>query len=193
MPQPAGCTVQKHAQLSISHRFFRCVPVCVCVCVCVCVAFRIGFCIFLLSLDFLHMPASSCSCLSTLCGGLGGGDDVHDCDLCFLFLLVTPTNMQLVSCTADADSDVADVAIVWVVISGYLLLDFAHAYHAKTWSFCKPSRQKLSQLTLKLNKKHEKHGICDTFAKKRYQKTRTKDIGKRKHRNVLLLTKKGHW
>ena len=36
MPQPAGCTVQKHAQLSISHRFFRCFPVCV--------AFRIGFC-----------------------------------------------------------------------------------------------------------------------------------------------------
>ena len=37
MRQPAGCTVQKHAELSISHRFFRCL------CVCVCVAFRIGF------------------------------------------------------------------------------------------------------------------------------------------------------
>ena len=47
---------------------------------------------------------------------------------------------------------------------------------------------KTSQLTLELNKKHEKHAFA-TLSQKRYQKTRTKDIGKRKHRNVLLLTK----
>ena len=40
------------------------------------------FAVFWPSLDFLHMPASTCIRLSTLCGGLGGmgggaGDDVH--------------------------------------------------------------------------------------------------------------------
>ena len=96
--------------------------------------------------------------------GGGGGDDVHDCDLCFLFLLVTATNVQLVSRTADADSDVADVAIVWVVISGYLLLDFAHAYHAKTWSFCSfPDKNFATDA--RIEQKTRKACICDTFAK----------------------------
>ena len=39
------------------------------------------FAVFWPSLDFLHMPASTCIRLSTLCGGWGGdgggGDDVH--------------------------------------------------------------------------------------------------------------------
>ena len=39
------------------------------------------FAVFWPSLDFLHMPASTCIRLSSLCGGLGGGwgggDDVH--------------------------------------------------------------------------------------------------------------------
>ena len=47
-PQPARCTVQKHAQLSISHRFcsvFSCVS-----------HFASVFAVFLPTLDFLHMP-----------------------------------------------------------------------------------------------------------------------------------------
>ena len=53
-------------------------------------------------------------------------------------LVLSFSLLDFVGCstTADADSDVADVAIVLVVISGYLLLDFPHAYHAKTSSFC---------------------------------------------------------
>ena len=84
MPQPAGCTVQKHAQLSISHRFFRCFPVVS--------HFASVFAVFWPSLDFLHMPASTFICLSTLCGGLGGGmgrggggDDVHAAAICVFF------------------------------------------------------------------------------------------------------------
>ena len=77
------------------------------------------------------------------------------------------------------------VAIVLVVISGYLLLDFPHVYHAKTLEFLQLSRQKTSQLTLNLNKKHM---VCAALSQKCYQKTRTTNIGKRKHRNVVLLT-----
>ena len=49
LQQPAGCTVQKHAQLSISHRFFRWFPVCVS-------HFASVFTVILSALDFLHMP-----------------------------------------------------------------------------------------------------------------------------------------
>ena len=43
------------------------------------------FAVFWPSLDFLHMPASTCICLSTLCWGLGGGDDVHAAATCVFF------------------------------------------------------------------------------------------------------------
>ena len=70
--QPASCTVQKHINLCISHRFFG---------VFLCVShFASVFTVFLPTLDFLHMPAWTCICLSALCGGWGGGgggDDVH--------------------------------------------------------------------------------------------------------------------
>ena len=69
------------------------------------------------------------------------------------------------SCTADADSDVAHVAIVLVVISGCLLLDFPYVYHAKTSSFCSfPDKNFATDPKIE-HRKHEKHGICDTFAK----------------------------
>ena len=48
------------------------------------------FAVFWPPLDFLHMPASTCICLSTLCGGLGGdggGDDVHATATCVFILL----------------------------------------------------------------------------------------------------------
>ena len=78
MPQPAGCTVQKHAQLSISHRFFS-------VFSCVCrISHRFLQC-------FGHL-STFCTCrlrlafVFQLCAGVGGG---CGCDLCFLFLLLT--------------------------------------------------------------------------------------------------------
>ena len=76
----------------ISHRFFRCFPLCVCV------AFRIGFCNVLaisrLSAHAgfdLHLSFNSVLGFGGGDGGVGGwGDDVHAaCDLCFLFLLLT--------------------------------------------------------------------------------------------------------
>ena len=73
MRQPASCTAQKNAELSISHRFFRCFPMCV--------AFRIGF------LRCFCRLSTFCTCqlrlafVFQLCagvGGKGGGDDcVH--------------------------------------------------------------------------------------------------------------------
>ena len=62
--QPAGCTVQNSAQLSVSHRFFRCFPVCV--------AFRIVFCSV-----FCHL-STFCTCqlrlafVFELCAGVWG-------------------------------------------------------------------------------------------------------------------------
>ena len=94
------------------------------------------------------------------------------------------------------------VAIVLVVISGYLLLDLPHVYHAKTSSFLQLSRQKTSQLTLKKHKTHEQHGMRGTFAKmlpknkdKKHWKTKTPkrravDDNLTKHRAFVLSTKK---
>ena len=62
MPQTAGCTVQKPARLSVSFGVFLSVS-----------PFASVFAVFWPSLDFLHMPASTCIRLSTLCGGLGRG------------------------------------------------------------------------------------------------------------------------
>ena len=81
------------------------------------------------------------------------------------------------------------VVIVLVVISGYLLLDFPHVYHAKTSSFCSfPDKNfaadpkiEQSQIT--------KSMVFATLSQTCYHKTRTKNIGKRKPRNVVLLTK----
>ena len=73
MPQPAGCTVQKHAQLSISHRFFRCFPVCACVRVCF--GHLSTFCTCRLRLAFVFQ----------LCAGVWGGDDVHATATCVFF------------------------------------------------------------------------------------------------------------
>ena len=55
MQQPAGYTVQKHAQLSTSHRFFLCFPVCV--------AFRIG----------VYGVFADSRFVFQLCAGVGGG------------------------------------------------------------------------------------------------------------------------
>ena len=68
-PQPARCTVQKHAQLSISHRFFRCFPACR-----ISHRFLQCFCRLSTFCTCRIMPASTCICLSALCvGGWGDG------------------------------------------------------------------------------------------------------------------------
>ena len=62
--QPAAA-VQKHVELCISHLFFG---------VFLCAShFASVFTVFLPTLDFPHMPASTCICLSALCGGGGWG------------------------------------------------------------------------------------------------------------------------
>ena len=83
-------------------------------------------------------------------GGGGGGGGV-----------MTSMRMRLVFSFCFVDR----LLIVLVVISGYFLLGFPHVDHAKTSRFCN-FEDKTSKMTRKLNlKKHEKHGICDTFAK----------------------------
>ena len=80
------------------------------------------------------------------------------------------------------------VAIVLVDISGYLLLDFPHVYHANTSSFCSfPDKNFATDP--KIEQINTKSMVVATLSQKCYQKTRTKNIGKRKHRNVVLLTK----
>ena len=80
MKQPAGCTVQNYAQLSVSHRDFLCFPVCV--------AFRIGFC-SAFAISRLSAHASFDLRLSSKSvqgfGGGRGGDDVHATVTCVFF------------------------------------------------------------------------------------------------------------
>ena len=69
MPQPAGCTVQKHAQLSISHPFFRRFPACV--------TFRFRFCsVLAISRLSAHAGFDLHLSFNSVLGGLGrrGGD-----------------------------------------------------------------------------------------------------------------------
>ena len=92
MRQPAGYTVQKNAELSISHRFFRCFPVCVCVRV----AFRIGFYgVFADSRLFAHASLDLHLSFSSVRGWGGmGGDDVHAnaaCVFCFFCCVTSQT------------------------------------------------------------------------------------------------------
>ena len=97
------------------------------------------FAVFWPSLDFLHMPASTCICLSTLCGfffwGGGGWGGVM-------------TSMQWLGRGGGVGGGMTSMRpafsfcfvdlllIVLVVISGYLLLGFPHVDHAKTSRFC---------------------------------------------------------
>ena len=174
MPQPAGCTVQKHAQLSISHRFFRCFPVCV--------AFPIGFCSVLaisrLSAHAgfdLHLSFNSVRGFGG--GGWGGGG------------VMTSMRLRLVFSFSFVDLLLPLlVAIVLVVISGYLLLGFPHVDHAKTSSFCGFPDQNFEK-DAKIERKSTKSIVFATLSQKCYQKTRTKSVGKRKHRHIVLLTK----
>ena len=81
------------------------------------------------------------------------------------------------------------VAIVLVVISGYLLLDFPNVYHGKTSSFCS-FRDKNFAADPKIEQsQNTKSRVFATLSPTCYQKTRTKNMGKRKPRNVVLLTK----
>ena len=94
------------------------------------------------------------------------------------------------------------VALVLVLLSGYLLLDFPNVYHAKTSSFCSFSDKNFAtDPKIAQSPKHEKHGICDTFAKmlpknknKKHGKTKTPKRrlvheNLAKHRVFLFFTK----
>ena len=220
MPQPAGCTVQKHAQLSISHRFFsvfsrvcrishrflQCFGHLSTFCTCrLPLAFVFQLCAGVWGTSMRLRLVFSFSFVDHLlllcCGAVqwwGGGGWTTSCGKKQqpqpLNLKPNPahayqTNMQLVSCTADADSDVADVAIVSGVISGYLLLGFHTSTMQKPRIFCSfPDKNFENDAKIEL-KKSTKSIIFATLSQKRYHKTRTKNIGKRKHRHIVLLTK----
>ena len=59
--------------------------------------------------------------------------------------------------------------IVLVVISGYLLLDFPHVYHAKTSSFCTFSDKIFATDPKIAPKKRRKNMVFATLSQKRYQ------------------------
>ena len=118
--QPAGCTVQKHVELCISHFCFRCFPVCVC---------RISH----RFLQYFCRLSTFCTCrlglafVFQLCAGVwggwgGGGDDVHAnatfvfcfwCSPCSGLILVRYIGGEGGGCTDDDASDVADAAIAF--------------------------------------------------------------------------------
>ena len=76
-----------------------------------------------------------------------------------------------------------------VFISRYLLLGFPHVGHAKTSRFCNfPDKNFETDAKIELTKS-TKSMVFATLSQKHYQKTRTKNIGKRKHRHIVLLTK----
>ena len=81
------------------------------------------------------------------------------------------------------------VALVLVVLSGYLLLDFPNVYHAKTSSFCSFSDKNFATDPKIAQSQNTKSMVFATLSPKCYQKTRTKNMGKRKPRNVVLFTK----
>ena len=81
------------------------------------------------------------------------------------------------------------VALVLVVLSGYLLLDFPNVYHAKTSSFGSFSDKNFATDPKIAQSQNTKSMVFATLSPKCYQKTRTKNMGKRKPRNVVLFTK----
>ena len=81
------------------------------------------------------------------------------------------------------------VALVLVVLSGCLLLDFPNVYHAKTSSFCSFSDKNFATDPQIAQSQNTKSMVFATLSPKCYRKTRTKNKGKRKPRNVVLFTK----
>ena len=81
------------------------------------------------------------------------------------------------------------VAIVLVLLSGCLLLDFPNVYRAKTSSFCSFSDKNFATDPKIEQSQNTKSMVFATLSPKCYQKTRTKNMGKRKPRNVVLFTK----
>ena len=81
------------------------------------------------------------------------------------------------------------VALVLVLLSGCLLLDFPNVYHAKTSSFCSFSDKNFATDPKIAQSQNTKSMVFATLSPKCYQKTRTKNMGKRKPRNVVLFTK----
>ena len=81
------------------------------------------------------------------------------------------------------------VALGLVLLSGCLLLDFPNVYHAKTSSFCSFSDKNFATDPKIEQSQNTKSMVFATLSPKCYQKTRTKNMGKRKPRNVVLLTK----
>ena len=85
-------------------------------CVCVCVShFASVFTVFLATLDFLHMPASTCICLSALCGVGGGGMGRG---------VMTSMRMRLVSCVSFVAFYVCRISHRFFY--GVFALDFVH-------------------------------------------------------------------
>ena len=181
------------------------------VCVCVCVASRIGFCsVFAISRLSAHAGFDLHLSFNSVrgFGGMGGG--VMTSMRLRLVFSFSAGDLLLLCCGAvqwwggghlEANADQTNT-IVLVVISGYSLLDFAHVYHAKTSSFCSfPDKNFATDPKIE-QKKHEKHGICDTFTKnatkkqeqKRWKtqtpKRRVVDENLAKHRVFVLSTKK---
>ena len=72
------------------------------------------------------------------------------------------------------------VALVLVVLSGYLLLDFPNVYHAKTSSFGSFSDKNFATDPKIAQSQNTKSMVFATLSPKCYQKTRTKNMGKTK-------------
>ena len=109
------------------------------------------------------MPASTCICLSALCGGGGGGWGEG---------VITSMRMRLVS----------SVFCCCFLCVAFRIIAFLlkHRPCKNLAFFCSfPDKHFENDAKNQLNKKQEKHGICDTFAKT-LPKNKNKKHGKTK-------------
>ena len=131
----------------------------------------------------------------------GGGDNVHANATCVFFFCWPSSAMWWCGAVVGEEGGGDDVHATATCVFLFLLLNFFCPYWSQSfwWSFqdtcClafhtstmqKPRvfavfQTKTSKMTLNLNlKKHEKHGICDTFAKNATKKNKNEEHWKTK-------------
>ena len=134
------------------------------------------------ALDFVHMPAKTCICLSALCGvggGWGGG-------------VMTSMRMRLVSSVSFVALLLKCCRLLCEALVAASCCFTFETSAMQNFEFLKLSRQKLRNLPpppqIIKHKRRKKHGICDNFAKT-YPKNKTKTLWTPQIRNINLLTK----
>ena len=89
----------------------------------------------------------------------------------------------------EVECQTRDFEADWAAEVQGLECEFPNVYHAKTSSFCSFSDKNFATDPKIAQSQNTKSMVFATLSPKCYQKTRTKNMGKRKPRNVVLFTK----